>query len=330
MIGLPRTGDARLSRRLVAAALSVAALVVACGSGGGGNSSSAPPVAGGGTTTPVPPAPVSIDYPRSVVLGLDAPQDIVYTPAASSATQAVVTTTSSSALLRAGSIVFSPPAPGQALRGPGDWWAFVPGAQWRRPDGAVDLDEDRLDHPVVQVAVADAEAYAAWAGKALPSEAEWEFAARGGLEDADYAWGGDFMPDGRRLANTWPGPFPWRGDGGEHRYGTSAVGAFPADAHGLHDMIGNVWEWTADWWTPRHREGDGPACCTARNPRVSDPSRSFDPAQPAVRIPRRVLKGGSHLCAPNYCRRYRPAARHPEMVESATTHIGFRCVMRAE
>ncbi len=218
------------------------------------------------------------------------------------------------AMLRAGSIVFSPQR-FAATRQPGAWWAFVPGACWRRPDGTADLDADRLDHPVVQVAAADAEAYAAWAGKALPSEAQWEFAARGGLERADYAWGDVFEPGGTRLANTWPGPFPARGAPGPDRYGTSRVGAFPPNPYGLVDMIGNVWEWTADWWRPRHPgEEAGATCCAPRDPRVTDPSLSYDPAEPAVRIPRRVLKGGSHLCAPNYCRRYRPAARHPEMI----------------
>ncbi|WP_245501404.1 formylglycine-generating enzyme family protein [Lichenibacterium minor] len=227
--------------------------------------------------------------------------------------------------LVAGSIVFRPEN-FAASRAPGSWWAYVPEACWRRPEGLGDARAELADHPVTQVAFADAEAYAAWAGKALPTEAEWEFAARGGRDGADYAWGDDFAPEGRRLANTWPGPFPRRGEPGPDRYGTSPVGAFPADLYGLSDMIGNVWEWTADYWSPRHPTGRG--CCAPPDPRAADPSPSFDPAQPGVRIPRRVLKGGSHLCAPNYCRRYRPAARHPEMEDSATTNIGFRCVVR--
>ena len=230
------------------------------------------------------------------------------------------------ALLVAGSIVFRPE--GFAVsRAPGSWWAYVPGASWRRPEGLGDVVAECADHPVTQVALADAEAYAAWAGRALPSEAEWEFAARGGLEASDYAWGDAVEPDGRRMANTWPGPFPHRGAPGPHRYGTSPVGAFPANPFGLADMIGNVWEWTADYWSPRHPAA--PGCCAAPNPRATDPSASFDASQPGIRIPRRVLKGGSYLCAPNYCRRYRPAARHPEMEDSATTNIGFRCVLRA-
>ncbi len=228
-------------------------------------------------------------------------------------------------LLRPGSIVFRPEG-FAASRAPGSWWDYVPGASWRRPEGLGDVSVERADHPVTQVAFADAEAYAAWAGKVLPTEAEWEFAARGGRNGADYAWGDTFEPNGERLANTWPGPFPRRGEPGPNRYGTSPVGAFPANLYGLADMIGNVWEWTASYWAPRHPAGQ--ACCAAPDPGAADASSSFDPSQPGVRIPRRVLKGGSHLCAPNYCRRYRPAARHPEMEDSATTNIGFRCVAR--
>ena len=231
------------------------------------------------------------------------------------------------ALLQAGSIVFAPPSERPDPRRPLSWWRFAIGACWRRPDGVTALDDDKLDHPVTQIAFADAEAYAAWAGKALPSEAEWEMAARGGLDGADFAWGDDFEPDGRRMANTWPGSFPLRGEGGPDRYGTSPVGAFPPNGFGLVDMIGNTWEWTVDFWA-MHPARVAKACCMPRNPRATDPSRSFDPGQPGVRIPRRVLKGGSHLCAPNYCRRYRPAARHPQMEDSATTHVGFRCVRR--
>ena len=233
------------------------------------------------------------------------------------------------AALRAGSLVFTPPEE-RDLRRPPPWWRYVPGACWHRPDGAAELSDDHLDHPVVHIAFADAEAFARWAGKVLPREAEWEFAARGGLDGADYAWGAEFMPAGERLANTWPGAFPMRGEEGPHRYGTSPVGSFPPNPYGLADMIGNVWEWTADFWAPRHALAPADCCAgaAAQNPQVADPARSFDPALPGIRIPRRVLKGGSHLCAPNYCRRYRPAARHPETEDSATTHIGFRCILR--
>ncbi len=232
------------------------------------------------------------------------------------------------AALRAGSLVFRAPRTKGRMRHWGDWWQFVAGASWRRPDGKRDFGPERLDHPVVHIASEDAEAYAAWAGKSLPSEAEWEFAARGGLEATEYAWGDAFMPGGVRMANTWPGPFPMRGDAGSHRYGTSSVGAFPPNGYGLADMIGNVWEWTADFWTERHAADAAKPCCIPRDPRMIDAARSFDRAMQEVRIPRKVLKGGSHLCAPNYCRRYRPAARHPQMIDSGTSHVGFRCILR--
>ena len=236
---------------------------------------------------------------------------------------------SDATLLRAGALVFHSPEARSRSHRWGDWWSFVPGANWRSPDGVTSMEEDRLEHPVVQVAYPDAEAYATWAGKALPTEAEWECAARGGLDGADFAWGSIFMPDGRRMANTWPGQFPIQGEAGNHRYRTSEVGAFPPNCYGLHDMIGNVWEWTSDWWTARHPANPAKSCCVPTNPRVSDHSGSFDPMQPSIRIPRRVLKGGSHLCAPNYCRRYRPASRHPQTIDTATAHIGFRCISRS-
>ena len=186
----------------------------------------------------------------------------------------------------------------------------------------------RLDHPVVQVAFEDAEAYARWTGKELPSEAEREFAARGGLDGAEFVWGNEFNPGGRQMANTWQGEFPWqnlRSDGFER---TSPVGAFPPNGYGLYDMAGNVWQWTTDWFSSRHPTDPSSPCCVPVNPRGGPIAASYDPAQPQIRIPRKVVKGGSFLCAPNYCRRYRPAARHPQMVESGTCHIGFRCVIR--
>jgi formylglycine-generating enzyme required for sulfatase activity len=176
------------------------------------------------------------------------------------------------------------------------------------------------------VAFEDAEAYAGWAGKELPTEAEWEFAARGGLESKRFVWGDDFAPEGRTMANTWQGEFPWQNlllDGYER---TSPVGSFPPNGFGLFDMAGNVWEWTSDFFTPRH-EQEHP-CCVPSNPRVTSPEMSFVPGEPGAHIPRRVTKGGSHLCAPNYCLRYRPAARQGEPVDTSTGHIGFRCVTR--
>jgi formylglycine-generating enzyme required for sulfatase activity len=230
------------------------------------------------------------------------------------------------ALAVPGSLVFEKTAGPVPLDNPAHWWRFVPGACWRHPTGPESTIEGLEDHPVVQVAFADAEAYARWAGAALPTEAEWEYAAKGGRDDA-YAWGDELAPEGAMLANYWQGLFPFvnqRLDGWE---GTSPVRAFPANGFGLYDMIGNVWEWTQDWWAERAAR---PArrCCVAEDPRGGRLSDSYDPQMPQVRIGRKVLKGGSHLCAENYCRRYRPAARHPQMVDSATSHIGFRCVNR--
>ena len=232
-------------------------------------------------------------------------------------------------MLHAASLVFHKPPVRVPLRDMRQWWEFRRGAQWRHPFGMHSSIEGMERHPVVHVAYADAEAYARWAGKALPTEAEWERAARGGLDDAEYAWGDELTPNGRHMANVWQGDFPWqntREDGFER---TSPVEAFPPNGFGLHDMIGNVWEWTTDWYQPRHPAAREKACCIPRNPRGAREEYSYDPTQPAIRIPRKVLKGGSHLCAPNYCRRYRPAARYPEPVDTSTSHVGFRCVVRA-
>ena len=200
-------------------------------------------------------------------------------------------------------------------------WAFVTGADWRHPSGPASGLDGLDDHPVVHVVAADAEAYAAWAGKALPSEIEWEYAARGGLVAQPYAWGGEFMPGGRVMARTWQGVFPLEHTAPPGEQRTAAVRSYPPNGFGLHDMIGNVWEWTADWYAvPGTRAG---ACC-GPSPRA----RSVDPQSP-VAVPRRVLKGGSHLCAPNYCQRYRPAARWPQPIDTATSHVGFRCIVRA-
>ncbi|UZK67686.1 formylglycine-generating enzyme family protein [Sphingomonas sp. M1-B02] len=254
------------------------------------------------TTAEVPPDPK--DYP-----GLD--PDLAY----------------------AGSLVFHRTAVPVDTRDSSQWWRFLAGADWRHALGPDSANEGLDDHPVVHVSFADAEAYAAWAGKVLPTEAEWEFAARGGLEDADYAWGNELAPGGAMLANYWQGLFPFANqllDGWER---TSPVGTYPANGHGLHDMIGNVWEWTTDWYSDRSAAGKARpvrSCCGGAevDPRGGTRGGSFDPAMRDVRIPRKVLKGGSHLCAANYCQRYRPAARHPQMVDSSTGHIGFRCIIR--
>jgi formylglycine-generating enzyme required for sulfatase activity len=207
-----------------------------------------------------------------------------------------------------------------------NWWSWVPGACWRRPEGPGSDISDRALHPVVHVAYEDAEAYAHWAGKALPTEAEWEFAARGGLDNKEFVWGDDFTPGGVHMANTWQGPFPWRNFAADGFERTAPVGSYPANGYGLYDMAGNVWQWTTDWYAPRHEADADKPCCGTQDPRGPPIDASFDPAQPRIRIPRKVVKGGSFLCAPSYCRRYRPAARHAQMVDSGMSHIGFRCI----
>jgi len=225
-----------------------------------------------------------------------------------------------------GSLVFTMTQGPVDLRHLSQWWTWTPGACWRRPDGPSNSLTGREGEPVVHVALEDAEAYASWAGKELPTEAEWERAARGGLEEAAYVWGDEPELPGERLANYWHGEFPWRHDDGYGR--RQAVGSFPPNGYGLHDMAGNVWEWTSDWWAERPSDSAGPPCCVPANPRGGDLEASYDPAQPQFRIPRKVIKGGSYLCADSYCLRYRPAARRPQMVDTGMSHIGFRCVAR--
>lgn len=208
-----------------------------------------------------------------------------------------------------GALVFTPTSGPVNLRDWRRWWAWVPGACWRRPFGPASSIEDRLDHPVVQVAYPDAAAYASWAGRQLPSEAQWEYAARAGASST-YAWGDEVAPGGQIMANTWQGKFPYRNDGAHGWVGTSPVGAFAPNGFGLVDMIGNVWEWTTTRYSAGHRQA--PSCCPT--PPTGDPSVM------------QTLKGGSHLCAPEYCHRYRPAARSSQSQDSATTHIGFRCI----
>jgi formylglycine-generating enzyme len=210
------------------------------------------------------------------------------------------------------------------------WWHYVPGACWHHPEGPDSDLAGREPHPVVHVAFEDAEAYAAWAGKALPTEAEWEFAARGGLANAEYSWGDSFTPDGRHMANTWQGEFPWRNLASDGFLGTAPVASYAPNGYGLHDMAGNVWEWTTDYYATRHPQDAEKPCCIPANPRGATVEASYDRHQPATPIPRKAVKGGSFLCAPSYCRRYRPAARQPQMIDSAMSHIGFRCVVREE
>lgn len=281
-------------------------------------------------------------------------------------------------LLQPASIVFVPP-PGPVGQGdPYRWWQYVPGANWRHPEGPGSSIKGRDHHPVVHIAHADALAYAAWAGKALPSEAEWERAARGGLEGVEFAWGEELHPGGRMLANTWQGDFPHHNSRADGWEGTAPVGSYPPNGYGLLDMVGNVWEWTDDWYqehgarlaaarsgsatTPsggaaREDLGNGAAtspdsgpnrgsdhdrgadnaaenlpqgcCATLRNPRGAvDAATSIDPSSQHGAIPRKVVKGGSFLCAPSYCRRYRPAARMAQGIDTSTCHLGFRCIVR--
>ncbi|HEY7903176.1 MAG TPA: formylglycine-generating enzyme family protein [Casimicrobiaceae bacterium] len=207
-----------------------------------------------------------------------------------------------------------------------NWWTYVAGADWRHPRGPSSSLQGLWKHPVVHIAYEDAMTYARWAGKDLPTEAEWEYAARGGLDGFEFAWGEEMTPGGRAMANTWQGEFPWQNlveDGYEW---TAPVGAFPPNGYGLYEMCGNTWEWTSDFYQDHGKIKK--ACCTLENPRGCDLEASIDARTPSIRIPRRVMKGGSFLCAPNYCRRYRPAARMPQAVDTSTCHLGFRCVLR--
>jgi sulfatase modifying factor 1 len=234
-------------------------------------------------------------------------------------------------LLVPGALVF------QKSKGPVDlnsyfnWWAWVPGANWKHPLGPQSNLKEREKHPVVHIAYEDAEAYAKWWGKDLPTEAEWEFAARGGLEGKNFTWGDDDVQFTRPMANTWQGRFPYENLLIDKYEGTSPAGSFEPNGYGLYDMAGNTWEWTSDWYVKNVDESASnvKTCCTTNvNPRVVSPEKSFDECQPEIKIPRKVIKGGSHLCAPNYCLRYRPAARQPQMIDTGMNHLGFRCIVR--
>ena len=229
-------------------------------------------------------------------------------------------------LLIPASVVFRSPGYKVDLGNHYNWWTYVPGANWRHPLGPDTSLKGLSKHPVVHIAYEDAEAFASWAGKELPTEAEWEFAARGGLEGAEFAWGAEFTPDGKQMANTWQGDFPTENlleDGFEW---TAPVGSFPPNGYGLSDMAGNVWEWTTDWYQDHGKIAQ--SCCGSFNPQGGIREESYDPCSPQIKIPRKVMKGGSFLCAPNYCRRYRPAARMGQPVDTSTCHLGFRCIVR--
>jgi formylglycine-generating enzyme required for sulfatase activity len=230
--------------------------------------------------------------------------------------------------LVAGSAVFTSPTHAVNLQNPNQWWEYVPGADWRHPLGPDSSLEGLLDHPVVHVAYEDAVAYAAWAGKKLPTEAQWERAARGGLDAKRFVWGDEHLIDGELMANTWQGQFPYENKALDGYERTSPVATFPPNEYGLFDMAGNAWQWTSDWYSddPTAGESTSPTCCTPTNPRGVSEEQSIHPHDP-TNIPRKVLKGGSHLCAPNYCFRYRPAARYPEPIDTSTNHVGFRCIV---
>ncbi len=231
-------------------------------------------------------------------------------------------------LLHPGSLVFHTAAGPVDMRDVSNWWSYIVGADWRHPDGPASTAHGRDRHPVTHVAAEDADAYSTWAGKTLPTEAEWEYAARGGLDGATYTWGEEFAPGGRMMANTWQGEFPWQNLMADGFEGTSPVKSFPPNGYGLFDMAGNVWEWTSDYYVVHPTDPIYPACCAPHKAPGATAAASLIAGQPGAHIPRRVIKGGSHLCAPNYCLRYRPAARQGEAVDTSTTHIGFRCVIR--
>jgi formylglycine-generating enzyme required for sulfatase activity len=229
--------------------------------------------------------------------------------------------------LVAGSMVFTPTPGPIALDNAAHWRAWDAGAGRRRPHRPASAGEVRANHPLVQVAQEDVNAYCSWSGTTLPTEAEWEFAARGGLDGAEFAWGDEERPNGQIMANTWQGHFPWQNTREDGHVYTSPVGSYPANGYGLLDMAGNVWEWTSDWYAAaRPRASSG--CCVPENPRGGERDASINPQHAHFRIPRKVVKGGSHLCAPSYCFRYRPAARQPQDVDTGMSHLGFRCVVR--
>lgn len=229
-------------------------------------------------------------------------------------------------MLKAGSFVFSPPDHPVDLRNFANWWSFTFGANWRRPYGKGSSIRGLDDHPVVHIACRDAEKYAAWAGKELPTEAEWECAARGSLDQAEFARGDALTPAGRHMANIWQGEFPHENLASYGYACTSPVDAFAPNGFGPFDMIGNVWKWTADWYSTGHPGDARESVLHSGRPARRAGGWRLRPLPPAN--PRKVIKGGSHLRAPNYCRRYRPAARHAQPVHTSTSYVRFRCIVR--
>jgi formylglycine-generating enzyme required for sulfatase activity len=228
-----------------------------------------------------------------------------------------------------GSLVFMPTAGPVDLHDYSQWWVWTPGADWRHPTGPESSVDGLADHPVVHVAYGDVVAYCEWAGTVPASEAEWEYAARGGRKGAAFTWGGEDTQETDPKANTWQGQFPWQNTEVDGWTRTAPVGLFEPNGYGLYDMAGNVWEWTDDWYRATHSDPEVPACCVPENPRGGTMEASLDPLQPFTPIPRKVLKGGSHLCAASYCLRYRPAARQPQMIDTGMSHLGFRTIIRA-
>jgi formylglycine-generating enzyme len=221
-----------------------------------------------------------------------------------------------------GAVVFSPPDRAVELDNHFRWWNYVAAANWRHPEGPNSDIKRRMNHPVVQIAYEDALAYCKWAGKRLPTEAEFEFASRGGLNRKRYAWGDEFMPGGKHMANTFQGHFPDSNTGEDGYKGTAPVGTFPANAYGLFDMAGNVWEWTSDWYRADYYQTLAATGEIARNPQ--GPAESLDPGEPGV--PKRVQRGGSFLCTDQYCERYIAGGRGKGELDTGTNHLGFRCV----
>jgi sulfatase modifying factor 1 len=220
-----------------------------------------------------------------------------------------------------GSIVFTPPDREVSLDQHLSWWQFVAGANWRHPEGPGSDLKGREKHPVVHICWEDAAAYAKWAGKRLPTEAEWEYAARGGLDRKPYVWGDELQPGGKWMANIWQGRFPIKNDRADGYRATAPVASFPPNGFGLYDMAGNVWEWCSDWYRPEYYR-----ISPARNPQ--GPDSSHDPLEPG--IPKRVQRGGSFLCSDQYCIRYKPAGRGKGAVDSGQSHAGFRCVRSSD
>ncbi len=223
------------------------------------------------------------------------------------------------------SVVFSKPQRSVDLSNHYNWWAYIQGANWMHPFGPESNIEGKDNFPVVHLAYTDVEAYAKWAGKDIPTEAEWEFAARGGIEGAEFAWGNELYPESKPAANTWQGDFPIENTLDDGFELIAPVGSYPPNGYGLYDIIGNVWEWTTDFY--QYHKNNAQTCC-ASNPRGGIAEGSYDPRSPDIFIPRRVMKGGSYLCAPNYCRRYRPAARMAQPVDTSTCHVGCRLIVR--